>query len=81
MVPPTIANVYNAAWTAKEFAMTPNCSIVLTDNNPMLPRAIFFGISGDPIGNAAAIEWRDAHAGGAAVRAARVDSYGLVIVL
>jgi hypothetical protein len=61
--------------------MVPNCSVVLTDDNPTLPRAIFFGIPSDPIGNAAAIEWRDAHAGGAAVRPARLESYGLVVTL
>ena len=57
--------------------MTPNAYVVLTDNNPALIQAAFFG----PSGEARAIAWRDANAGGAAVRPAVLSSYALIITL
>lgn len=54
-----------------------NGHVVLTDNNPQLPRAMFFGAGSEE----AAIEWRDAHAGGAAVRPITVASYNLIVTL
>lgn len=54
-----------------------NGHAVLTDNNPQLPKAIFLGSNSE----ANAIEWRDAHAGGAAVRPVIVNTYNLVVTL
>ena len=55
----------------------PNAWVVLTDGDPDLIRAAFFG----PTAEEAATDWRDANAGGSAVVQAHFVNYFLQVTL